>query len=80
MVVINRRVETNLIVKLNEPFSVVGDSVVFKIPVEVELAILSIKDFVDSPLPVNKQKRHLELTFRLHIPKFLRFRFWFLLC
>ena len=49
MVVINRRVETNLIVKLNEPFSVVGDTVVFKIPVEVELAILSIKDFVESP-------------------------------
>lgn len=49
MVVINRRVETNLIVKLNEPFSVEGDTVVFKIPVEVELAILSIKDFVESP-------------------------------
>ena len=54
MVVINRRVETNLIVKLNEPFSVVGDTVVgdtvvFKIPVEVELAILSTKDLVDSP-------------------------------
>ena len=49
MVVINRRVETNLIVKLNESFSVVGDTVVFKIPVEVELAILPIKDFVDSP-------------------------------
>ena len=42
MVVINRRVETNLIVKLNEPFSVVGDTV-------VELAILSTKDRVDSP-------------------------------
>ena len=49
MVVINRRVETNLIVKLNEPCSVVGDTVVFKIPVEVELAILSTKDRVDSP-------------------------------
>ena len=49
MVVINRRVETNLIVKLNESFSVVGDTVVFKIPVEVELAILSTKDLVDSP-------------------------------
>lgn len=49
MVVINRRVETNLIVKLNEPFSVVGDTVVFKIPVEVELAILSTKNRVDSP-------------------------------
>ena len=49
MVVIKRRVETNLIMKLNEPFSVVGDTVVFKIPVEVELAILSIKDFLESP-------------------------------
>ena len=49
IVVISRRVETNLIVKLNEPFSVVGNNVVFKIPAEVELAILSIKGFVDSP-------------------------------
>ena len=64
MIMIRTKVETNFTAKLNDLSSVVGDVVVFRILVDVELAILCKrlnKSSSNSCQPLNKYNQNLEL-------------------